>query len=144
MENWKYLIIQFIKFGIVGVSNTFIGFSTEMFFYYIVFSIVEMPENIKIVISSGIAFFVSATNSYFLNSKYVFQPGKKTIYAHIKSYTKSIFSYGLTGLVISPILKIVIVTYIINYYWLASIISLFISIPINFVMNKFWAFKKEA
>ena len=99
-------LLQFIKFGIVGASNTLISYGTEMLFYYVVFKnmrftaitgllsaigITVSYEIVKIVIVTIIAFVVSVTNSYYWNNRFVFKTGNTSITEHIKSYIKTFF-----------------------------------------------------
>ena len=61
--------IQFIKFGLVGVSNTVISYGIEMLCYYVLFSRVAWSEGLRIGITSALAFAVSVTNSYYWNNR---------------------------------------------------------------------------
>ena len=150
-------LIQFIKFGLVGVSNTAISYGIEMLCYYVLFkntkfiSILNLlallgistdGNNVKIVITTIIAFVVSVSNSYFWNNRYVFGSGKKSLSEHFKTYFKTFDCYGITGLILSPIIKILL-TKISVPFFIASLGALVITIPLNFVMNKFWAFKSK-
>lgn len=150
-------LIQFIKFGLVGVSNTAISYGIEMLCYYVLFKNTKFigilnllallgistdGNNVKIVITTIIAFVVSVSNSYFWNNRYVFGSGKKSFSEHFKTYFKTFACYGITGLVLSPIIKILL-TKISVPFFIASLGALVITIPLNFVMNKFWAFKSK-
>ena len=150
-------LIQFIKFGLVGVSNTAISYGIEMLCYYVLFKNTKFigilnllallgistdGNNVKIVITTIIAFVVSVSNSYFWNNRYVFGSGKKSFSEHFKTYFKTFACYGITGLILSPIIKILL-TKIIDPFFIASLGALVITIPLNFVMNKFWAFKSK-
>ncbi len=150
-------LIQFIKFGLVGVSNTAISYGIEMLCYYVLFKnskfigilnllsqlgISTDGNNVRIVITTIIAFVVSVSNSYFWNNRYVFGSGKKSFSQHFKTYFKTFACYGITGLVLSPIIKILL-TKISVPFFIASLGALVITIPLNFVMNKFWAFKSK-
>ncbi|MBR3144833.1 MAG: GtrA family protein [Clostridia bacterium] len=149
--------IQFIKFGIVGASNTIISYCVEMLCYYVIFSDVKFVyivsflnenkipstgEAVKVVITSAIAFIISVTNSYILNNRFVFKSGSKSMAGHIVSYLKTLLCYGITGLVLSPIIKILLKNSGIAYY-IATISSLIITVPLNYILNKFWAFAKK-
>lgn len=150
-------LIQFIKFGLVGVSNTAISYGIEMLCYYVLFKNTKFigilnllallgistdGNNVKIVITTIIAFVVSVSNSYFWNNRYVFVSGKKSFSEHFKTYFKTFACYGITGLILSPIIKILL-TKISVPFFIASLGALVITIPLNFVMNKFWAFKSK-
>ena len=150
-------LIQFIKFGLVGVSNTAISYGIEMLCYYVLFKNTKFigilnllallgistdGNNVKIVITTIIAFVVSVSNSYFWNNRYVFGSGKKSFSEHFKTYFKTFACYGITGLILSPIIKILL-TKISVPFFIASLGALVITIPLNFVMNKFWAFKSK-
>lgn len=150
-------LIQFIKFGLVGVSNTAISYGIEMLCYYVLFKNTKFigilnllallgistdGNNVKIVITTIIAFVVSVSNSYFWNNRYVFGSGKKSFSEHFKTYFKTFACYGITGLILSPIIKILL-TKISVPFFIASLGALVITIPLNFFMNKFWAFKSK-
>jgi putative flippase GtrA len=126
-------LIQFIKFGIVGVSNTLISLGV----YWICFYLLHMHYQL----SNLIAFVISVTNAYYWNSRYVFKSGvKRTVREHIKAYIKAFLSYGSTYLLSAALL----------YLWverlnvsegIAPLINLLVTIPLNFILNKKWAFR---
>lgn len=137
------LLIQFIKFGLVGVSNTVISYGAEMLFYYVLLRSIAWDEQFKVILVNALAFVISVTNSYYWNSRFVFrQNGKRTAADHIRSYCKTVACYALTGLVLSPAVKLWLVS-LTAPYWLASIVALVLNIPLNFLMNKFWAFGEK-
>lgn len=152
-------LLQFIKFGIVGASNTLISYGIEMLFYYVVFKntrfsaitglfsalgITVSYKIVRIIIVTAIAFVVSVTNSYYWNNRYVFKTGNTSLSAHMKSYVKTFLCYGITGLILSPVIKSLLTDYTVIPYYMASLASLIITMPLNFIMNKFWAFKTDS
>lgn len=141
MENPKFApLLQFIKFGLVGVSNTAISYGIDMLCYYVLLSGSGWVEGTKVIVSSALAFFVSVTNSYYWNNRFVFGQGeKKTAKQHLLTYGKTVLCYGVTGLVLAPLIKQWAASLGVAY-WLASLMSLVVTIPLNFVLNKFWAF----
>ena len=128
MKNFFATFKQFIKFGLVGVSNTFISLGTYYLLYFL---------GLNYLIANTIGFVVSVLNSYYWNNKYVF---KKTQNGHLKPLIKTFLSYGSTFL-LSTFLLFVMVQYFGISEIFAPIISLVITIPLNFLINKFWAFK---
>ena len=140
LENSRFApLVQFIKFGLVGVSNTLISYVVEMLCYYVLFTGMA-NEQLKIVLTTLLAFVISVTNSFILNNRFVFRAEEKQTPGQIaKAYGKTVLCYALTGIVLAPILRLWLVGMNIPY-WAASLMSLIVTIPLNFVMNKFWAF----
>ena len=140
---WGAALLQFVKFGIVGVSNTAISYGIEMLCYYVLFVNVPWSESVRILATSVLAYVVSVTNSYYWNNRYVFGSGtKKTVRQHLTAYLKTVACYGVTGLLLAPAIK-VYVTALGVPYWLSSLGALVVTIPLNFILNKFWAFRKS-
>lgn len=128
MSNLMVTIKQFIKFGLVGISNTLISLGTYYLLYFL---------GVNYLISNTVGFVVSVLNSYYWNNKYVF---KKTQKGHLKPLIKTFLSYGSTFL-LSTVLLFIMVQYFGVSEIIAPIVTLVITIPLNFLMNKFWAFK---
>jgi len=60
-----------------------------------------------------------------------------------KSLLKTYVSYSFTGLFLNSVLLFLWVDVFHISEYIAPFINLFINVPINFLINKFWAFKKE-
>lgn len=141
-NSWFAPLLQFVKFGLVGVSNTLISYGIEMLCYYGLLAGVGWSDAAKIAVTSALAFIVSVTNSYYWNNRYVFGKGeRKTAFQHLAAYGKTVICYGVTGLVLAPALKVWVSGMGVPY-WAASLGTLLVTIPLNFVLNKFWAFSK--
>ena len=136
-------LVQFIKFGLVGVSNTLISYTIEMLGYYVILARVSWPERLRIAVVTAVAFLLSVLNSYYWNNKYVFRnEERKSFRTHLRALLKMAACYAVTGLILAPILKIWIHEQGIAY-WLATLLTLVITVPLNFILNKLWAFRKE-
>lgn len=122
---------QFVKFGIVGLSNTLIS-------YFVYVMLVAVGLNYLIASIAG--FIASIVNSFYWNNKYVFNGTESRVLW--KAFVKTFISYAGTGLVLSNILLYLWVDVIHIHEMLAPIINLFITIPLNFIFNKLWAFKE--
>ena len=146
-EQWETLL-QFVRFWLIGVWNTV--------FNYAIFAICLLlfqrlgilgMYNLDMHISTVIAFIISVFVSFLLNSKFVFstEEGEKRNFwgALFKCY----LSYGFTGLLLNPLLNTLWVKILPlqpgTAKFVAPLFSLLIAIPINFFMNKLWAFKTE-
>lgn len=127
-EDFLKFCKQFIKFGLVGVSNTLLSLAI----YYILVLI-----NVNYILANIIAFIISVLNAYYWNNKYVFKDSAQTKY---KKLIKVYLSYGITFLLSTFLLYIMVDCISISKY-IAPIINLIITIPLNFLLNKLWAFK---
>ena len=120
-------LIQFLKFCVVGLSNTVISLAV----YYII-----LYFGAHYVIASILSFIISVLNAYYWNYKYVFNTKSDILKSLIKTYTSYGFSY-----VLSTTLLMILVEYYNISELLAPILVLVITVPLNFILNKFWAFK---
>lgn len=133
-------ILQFFKFGIVGLSNTV--FSYVIYVITLLgFQAMGVFGNIDYLVSQVITFILSVLWSFYWNNKYVFKDkdtGHRNI---IQALMKTYISYGFTGLFLNSILAVLWVQVLGIHKMIAPILNLLINVPINFLMNKFWAFK---
>jgi putative flippase GtrA len=134
--------MQFVKFGIVGLSNTIIS--------YVIYVVsLLLFQQIGILINSGylvaqvIAFLLSVLWSFYWNNKIVFSLQEGEERSVFKALIRTFISYSFTGLFLNSILLIFWVKVMHVSEFIAPIINLLVSVPLNFVINKFWAFKKN-
>lgn len=132
--------MQFVKFGIVGVSNTVISYVIYVG-ALMGFKELNILSDIDYLIAQVVAFVLSVLWSFFWNNKYVFKQEEGGERSVLRALMKTYVSYGFTGLVLNSILLILWVKVFHISEFIAPIINLLISVPINFVINKFWAFK---
>lgn len=130
-EQWE-AFLQFIKFGIVGVSNTLIHYFTYLLCIFV---------GCHYLIASVIGFMVSVINAFYWNNKYVFVKKENTKRFLWQAFLKTFLSYAGTGLVLENVLLVFWVRFLHVPKAVAPLVTLLITIPINFILNKFWAFK---
>lgn len=138
MHKYGSGFLQFIKFGIVGVSNTVIGYVLNVL---VLLALRSWEVSWDFVVANVVAFVLSVLWSFYWNNRFVFtvkdSKRRKLGYALIKSY----ISYGFTGIFLNNILSWVWISVFCISKYIAPLINLLISVPINFMMNKFWTFK---
>lgn len=131
-------IIQFVKFGIVGVSNTFLSYAINV---AVLLALSPLHLSWDYFAANIIAFILSVAWSFFWNNKYVFtakEGEKRNIPAAL---FKTYVSYAVTGLVLANVLSYIWVDVIGISKFIAPLLNLIISVPVNFFLNKLWAFK---
>lgn len=121
-------IFKFFKFCLVGVSNTAISLGV-----YYIFILINKDYYL---IGNTIGFIVSVLNSYFWNSKFVF---KKTDEVS-KTIIKTFLAYG-TNLLLGTGLLYLFVDLLNISEIIAPLINLIFTIPLNYLLNKFWVMK---
>jgi len=124
---------QFIKFGIVGLSNTLISLAVYELCIHL---------GVHYLLADPIGLVVSVVNAYYWNNRCVFGDGqKKTFAQHLLTYLKSLTAYGGT-FVLDSLLLALWVEVIKIPAELAPILNLLITIPLNFLINKYWTFRQ--
>ena len=123
----REMIIKFIKFGIVGFINTM----TSTCIYWFLITI-----KLNYILSTTIAYFIASLIGYTLNKNKVFKT--KNDNSIIKYYIVYISSYFLNigcMYIFVDILKI--------SAYIAPLLTLFVTVPYNFMLSNFWVFRKE-
>ena len=131
---FKNILIQFIKFGIVGAINTVLSYAITNLCFYLLHWHAQ--------VSNLIAFIITVFISFILNGKFVFNEGKQK-QSIWKSLLKVYASYSITGLFLTGILLYVEEQILGIPHYIATLMNLVVTIPINFILNKFWAFKEK-
>lgn len=135
-------LIQFVKFGIVGVSNTLISYVLYSGGLLLFRKLCLFGQS-DYLIAQIVAFIISVAWSFYWNNKFVFkiEDGKRR--SIWKALLKTYVSYSFTGLFLSSALLILWVQIFHISEFIAPIINLVITVPLNFIINKFWAFKQS-
>lgn len=154
----KKLFIQFVKFGLVGVSNTIV--------YYIIYALTYMICD-NYYAANIVGWFISVINAYLWQNIFVFKEdasAQKRVWW--KVLLKTYAAYAFTGLVINNVMLMLWLDVIdISRFcvsitqWLsvngivmeaekfagyiAPFLNMAVTIPLNFIINKFWAYKQN-
>lgn len=146
---------QFIKFGLVGVSNTLIS--------ELIYVIVVLLKG-NYLFASFLGFVISVLNAYYWSNKYVFKEeaeGEKRIWWKVlaKTYVAYFWGFLVNALLLVLWIDVIhIARYMGPLYDLlcsfgmanpdtevlgnlvAEFVNLLLVIPMNFLINKFWAY----
>lgn len=150
---------QFVKFGMVGALNTILSYVIYNFCYYVLNSGVHTANLVGFIITVFIA--------YLLQSRFVFrqdESSEKRVWW--KVLIKTYVSYSFTGLFLTELLLLLWLNVLnISQYlggvceWLAGfgisfqpedlaaslapLLNMFVTVPTNFLINKFWAYRQK-
>lgn len=133
-------ITQFILFGIVGVSNTVISYLINIFVLFLLRSY-SLPWDY--IAGNIVAFLLSVLWSFYWNNRLVFVQKEGQSRSLWKALLKAYAAYGFTGILLNNILSWLWITVFHISKYVAPLINLIISVPLNFVINKVWTFKEE-
>ena len=136
MEDEKIIsIIQFVKFGIVGVTNTLLSYVINI---AVLFFLKDKKIGWDFVAGNVVSFIISVAWSFYWNNRFVFNSGNNDSW--ITKLLKSYLSYGFTGIVLSNILSYIWISVLGISKYIAPIINLIISVPLNFMIHKIWVY----
>ena len=83
-------VLQFIKFGIVGVSNTLVSLAVYYVFLWI--------NPAWYLLGNVAGWIVSVANAFYWNNKYVFAAEQTGVWSMLRKLGKTYLSYGATFL----------------------------------------------
>jgi putative flippase GtrA len=119
---------QFLKFGAVGLSNTAITLLAQYALMYV---------HVHYNPAYAIAFLLGVANSFYWNSRYVFRvPGSRGL----RGFVRLLFANGVTLLAGLGTLALLVEALGVPQ-GLAPVLNMAVTVPLNFLLVKFWAFK---
>lgn len=131
---WRRPAIQFFKFGLVGLSNT----AVSMAAYYM--TLWANPD--WYLLGSVLGTILSIANAFFWNDRFVFAGNARDFFSVLRRLGKTYVSYGGTS-ALSVALLWAEVTFFHVSRSVAPVVNLLATIPLNFLINKFWTFRKD-
>lgn len=132
VDFWK-LAWQFVKFGMVGVSNTAVSMAVYYLFLW-------LNEDLYMV-GSVLGAILSIANAFVWNDLFVFTGNSKDFKSVMIRLGKTYVSYGGTTLLSNVLLWLEVTLLHVSKVW-APVVNLLITIPLNYMINKFWTFRR--
>ena len=139
LAKYKNLLVQcrqefvrIVKFSVVGVSNTIVSYVTYAVCIYF---------GMHYLLANALGFLTGTTNAFFGNKKFVFTQAGKTVHPLIV-YFKTLTAYAVMGLGVNSILSYVLIDVFSISKYLAPIGIALITVPGNYVLNRFWAMRR--
>lgn len=131
-------VIQFVKFGIVGLSNTVVSYVLN-----VLVLLALQPFEVKwdFVAGNMVAFVLSVLWSFYWNNRLVFKAQNGEKRSIWRTLMKTYIAYGFTGIILNNVLSLLWISVLGISKYIAPLLNLVLSVPLNFIINKFWAFK---
>lgn len=133
-------ILQFVKFGIVGLSNTVLSYVLNIL---VLVFLQQYQVQWDYIVGNIVAFVLSVLWSFYWNNRFVFTVSEGEQRSIGKTLLKTYISYGFTGIILNNILSWLWIDILGISKYIAPLINLVISVPINFIINKMWAFRTK-
>ena len=132
--------LQFVKFGIIGLSNTVISYILN-----VAVLLILSPFSVSWDFFAGnmVGFLLSVLWSFYWNNRFVFTMQEGQRRSVWKALLKTYLAYGFTGIILNNILSWLWITKFGISKFIAPVINLIVSVPLNFIINKLWAFRAE-
>lgn len=139
LESGKYAsAVQFLKFCMVGVSNTAVNYAINA-------GTLKLLEPLgwkyDYVAANTVAFVLSVLWSFYWNNRYVFREPEGQKRDMWKTLLKTYVAYGFTGIILNNVLSWLWIDVLGISKYIAPLINLIFSIPINYLINKNWAYR---
>lgn len=129
---------QFVRFCMVGVSNTLVSYLVNV---VTLFLLSKCRIGYDYIIANVMAFLLSVLWAYGLSSRFVFDVSGRTRKEKLQTLMKSYASYAVTGLVLNNILSAFWIHVLHLSKYVAPLLNIVFCVPVNFLLNKKWAYK---
>ncbi len=137
-EQWASFF-QFVKFCLVGVSNTLVSYLLNV---ATLFLLKDSGLSFDYVIANVVAFILSVLWSFFWNNRFVFIQKEDEERSLWKTLFRTYVAYSVTGIFLNNALSFVWIEVFGMSKYLAPVVNLLIAVPVNFLLNKLWAYKQ--
>lgn len=131
----KLELLRFIRFCIVGVSNTAVSYVTYLAIIYC---------GGHYVAANIVGYITGTINAFVWNNNWVFRNGNKELKSIVSSFGRMVLSYAGTGIVLNNLLLIIWVRFFSIPKEIAPLINVFITMVINYLVNKIWVFNNTS
>ncbi len=133
MNSWR----QFVRFCIVGFSNVAVSYLINV---STLFLIRDFYYKYDYIIANTTAFVLSVIWSFFMNSRFVFSEGSSERNNGM-TFLRTFLSYSFSGVILNNVLSTVWIRMFNISKYFCPILNPMFTIPINFLINKKWAYK---
>ena len=130
---------QVLLFALVGFSSALVNLGIYNLLLWVLQSLGLFP-GFDFLIAQFFGFVISVAWAFFFNRRYVFRtPGAPWKESLIKVY----ITYSLTGIGLSSLLSLLWVHVCGIPKEVVTILNDILCFPVNFLLNKYWSFRKK-
>ena len=131
-------MVQILLFAMVGFSGSIVNVGVYNLLLWILQRLDLFPS-IDFLLAQYVAFVISVAWGFCLNRRYVFRtPGAPWKESLIKVY----ITYSITGIGLSSLLSLLWIHVFHIPKEVVTLLNDALCFPVNFLLNKYWSFKK--
>ena len=130
---------QFMRFGLVGVSNTVVGYLLNI---GTLFLLRPLYVSWDYIAGNLVSFVLGVLWVFGGNYVFVFKMEKSGC-SWIKLLLKTYVTYAISGIFLTNLFSLIWIHIFHLSKYVAPALNLLITVPFNFVVNKFWTFKQR-
>lgn len=132
-------MFQVFLFALVGLSSALVNMGIYNLVLWCLRQLGWLPEH-DYLIALFLGFVISVAWAFFFNRRYVFRsPGAPWKESLIKVY----ITYSITGIGLSSLLSFLWVNLLDIPKEFVTILNDLLCFPVNFLLNKYWSFRKK-
>lgn len=128
----KDILREAFKFAVVGLINTALAYLVYVLCIFM---------GMHYILANFTAFTISMINAYTLSEHFVFKKAHGQSRPIASTFLKTAVAYSLTGVFLNSFLLYLFIEQFGFSVYISQFICIFISTPINFILNKYWAYK---
>lgn len=132
-------VSQFIRFCMVGVTNVIVSYSVNVLTLMLL-GLIAPGFKYDYIVANTVSFLLAVYWSFYWNSRKVFHFTPKDRKQRRRALLRSYLCYGFTGILLNNVLSTLWIRGLGISKYIAPLINLLFTIPINYLTNKKWAF----
>ena len=132
-------MMQVALFAVVGFSSALVNLGVYNLVLWVLRTVGLFPA-VDFLLAQLIGFVISVAWAFFFNRRYVFRvPGAPWKESLIRVY----LVYSLTGIGLSSLLSLLWIYVLRIPKEAVTLLNDLLCFPVNFLLNKYWSFRKE-
>lgn len=131
-------LTQFFKFCLVGFSNAAVAYVTNIAALRVLQGFAVSWDYLG---ANAVSFVISVLWAFFWNDRLVFERGGRR--GWLRALLRTYLVYGFTGILLNSALAWLLVERLGVSKQIAPLLYIAAGMPINFLLNKKWAFRSE-
>lgn len=137
-EKKQRTLIEFVRFLVIGVTNVFVSYVLNIITLILLF---PLHLTWDYIIGNIVSFLLSVLWSFYWNNKYVFKQEEKEKRNPLLILLKTYVSYSFSCIILNNMFSWFFIIILGISKFVSPLIVSCVTMPINFLLNKFWTYR---